>query len=338
MQLSENTKFSTLLWVSHFLTDSLAAFVLTTISINILSANNFFIDKYLGFEITWYILTYNFLAFFLQIFVWYFLDKIQDNSDFFIVSRYIVITSILFYVVWILALQLSYILSIVLVWIWSCLFHIWSGSITLVSDTKKATNLWIFASWWVLWLSFWGFMWILFPQMVPLVIITVIAIGVLLYKNKSYKIDTNSRNNLVNLSDSIKWFLPIIILILWLLLVFRSAVWTNFQIEFSLDKWILLYLAIAAFLWKISGWFLLDSAVFKNSYFIWIWIISVWMILLYSFLLQELPILLLWIFGIQIFISPITITLHNLISKKRGEIIWFIFWMSLVLGYLVLFF
>lgn len=336
MKIDPNYKFSSILWISHFLTDAIAMYALTIISINIFDYNNFILDKYIWLEIVWYFILYNFLAFFLQIFLWYFLDKIKDNNKYFKISKKIILTSFLFYIIWSILLYVSFILSIIFIWIWSCLFHLWSWNISLIANKNKATNLWIFASGGVIWLSFWWFSAIFFPQVIILINIFLLILWKYILSNNNYKIEEKINLEYNKLSPKINSYLPIIIWLLLFILIIRSTIWTNFQIDFISNKWIIFYLAISAFLWKIIWWILEDNKHFKEKYFIVTWFISFLLIFIYSFYFQNLIVLLLWIFWIQIFVSPITIIIYKLIPKHRSKLIGFTFWLSLVLWFLFL--
>ena len=336
MKINWNYRLSSMLWLSHFLTDWIAAFALTIISINILDTNSFFIDKYIWLELAWYFVMYNFLAFFWQMFIWYFLDKIENNKNFYDISIKLIITSFIFYISGVIFLNISFFLSILLIWIGSCLFHLWGWNISLLSKKNKATNLWIFASWWVLWLSFWWFIAIFAPYIIIILIIALLLILKYILTNESYEIEDNNETIYYKISKKIKNYIPIIIWLLALILIIRSAIWTNFQIDFIMDKIIIFYIAIVAFLGKIIWWILEDSKKFKERYFIIIWILSFLLIYFYSFYYQNILLLFMWIFWIQIFISPVTIIIFKLTPQDRSKIIWFTFWMSLVFWYLIL--
>lgn len=336
MKILTNYRYSALLWIGHFLTDAIAAFALTTISLNYINIGIFFVDRFVWLQVAWYFFLYNFLAFFMQIFVGYFLDKIKDNQSFFSKSKNIVLISFVLYIVWVLFLNYSYILSILVIWLASCLFHLWWGNISLLSDKNKATNLWIFASWWVLGLSFWWFNAVYFPIFIVYIVVCLLIVWLFIQSYKSYEIELHEKNDYYNLTKETKNLLAIIIFLLCMVLVIRSAIWTNFQMIYILDRWFIFYLAVAAFLWKITGWVLEDCIYFKEKYFAVTWLISFVAIFVYSFYFQNIVLLLLWIFLIQIFVSPITIIIFKLLSEKRSEIIWFTFGMSLVLWFLLL--
>jgi MFS family permease len=336
MKINSNYTFSSLLWFSHFLTDSIAAFALTTISLSIHNSNNFILDTYFWISAVWYFLFYNFLAFFWQICIWYFLDKIVDNKKYLYCSKLIVISSFILYVIWWLLLQFSFIFAITFIGIWSCLFHIWGWSIALVSDKDKATHLWIFASGWVVWLSYGWFLVVFFAEAIFLTYVLLIIIWYFIYNNRSYSIEEKLKNDYSTLHTNLQKYVWLIVFLLACFLVLRSAIWTSFQIEFINNKIIIFYLAIAAFLWKITWWILQDAHFFKEKYFIWIWALSFLFIFLYSFHIHNLMLLLIWIFWIQIFVSPITLIMYKLMPENRSKIIWFTFWMSLVLWFLLL--
>lgn len=334
--MNSNYKFSSILWISHFFTDSIAAYALTIITIKSLNINNFIIDNYIWLQVIWYFVLYNFLAFFWQIFLWFFLDKVQINKDNYNISIKLIIISFIFYFLWVFFLNLSYFFSIVFIWIWSCLFHLWSWNISLLSNTNKATNLWIFASWWVVWLSFWWFIAVLYPYFIFIILIFLIILSRFILLNNDYKIDNDKEKEYYKIPEKMKTYIPFIILFLLFILIIRSAIWTNFQIDFSMDRLMIFYLAVIAFLWKIIGWILEDNKNFKETYFIFIWIISFLLIYIYSFYYNNIILLLIWIFLIQIFVSPITIIIYKIILKNRGMIVWFTFGMSLILWYLIL--
>lgn len=333
MSNKNNFKFSAILWFTHFLTDAIAAFALATIAIKNISDNNFIIDKIVWFEILWYFIFYNFLAFFLQIFLWYFLDKIKTNLELFNTSKKILLSSIVLYIIWSIFLNISYVVSILLIWIWSCLFHISSWNITMLANKNKAINLWIFASWWVIWLSFWLFSATYLPYALIIINLILLAIIRLIYSYDKYKISNHIYKKYYKFKSSHIFY---IVSFLWILLIIRSAVWTNFQIDFSNNQTMLFYLAITAFLWKITWWILEDIKYFNNKYFIIIWLTSLMSIVTYFSHFKNLFFLLLSVFTIQIFISPLTVMLYRIIPQHRSKIIWFTFWLSLILWFLLL--
>ena len=98
MKKSNFTLTSTL-GITHTITDAMAAFSLTYITIHLLDAHSFFLDTLFGLQITSYFILYNFLAFFCQIFLGYFLDMIQDNSYFIKISKIMILASFIFYII-----------------------------------------------------------------------------------------------------------------------------------------------------------------------------------------------------------------------------------------------
>ncbi len=326
--LSKNKIFNIILWISHFITDSIASFVLTILSLKI------FIWKSTNFDdLIFYFFLYNFFAFFSQIFVWYLLDLEKDNLKNFFYSKIILIFSFLFYLIWIIFLNLdSLIFSILLIWIGSSLFHVWAWNISLLSEKNKATNLWIFACFWVLWLSFWAFLALYFKEFYYFYFIVLAILSVIIYSFNSYKIDKKVIPSKINISS--KYLKIYFIILLFSILAIRSAIWTNYQFVFSNDKIIIFYLAIAASLWKIIWWFLEDLELFKEKYFTIIGLLAFISFLLYN-LFSHLILLLIWIFLIALFISPVTFILYSFFKKKRATIIWYSFWFSLILGFLI---
>ncbi|MDP2091138.1 MAG: hypothetical protein Q8K30_06100 [Candidatus Gracilibacteria bacterium] len=335
MKIKSNYSFSSLLGISHFFTDSIAAFALTTISINSINIDNFFIDKYEGIQLLGYFFLYNFIAFFMQIFVGYFLDKIIDNQKFYDTSKMLIIFSFLFYILGTILLSISYFLAIISVGIGSCLFHIGAGNISILADENKATNLGIFASGGVVGLSFGGFCALYFANIYLLVDLILIFIGYIIFTNKSYKIESNSNINKYKNNNKYGEYLSVIVLILGLVLIIRSSIWTYFQFELFDNKLIIFYIAISAFIGKLSGGILEDSKYFKEKYLIYIGILSILFIYLYLHFINNLIFLLIGIVGIQMFISPITFMIYKLIPEKRSEIIGFTFGLSLIFGYLL---
>jgi len=264
------------------------------------------------------------------------LDKIKNNKDYYYTSIKIIIFSFLFYISWTLFLGISYFLAVLFIGIASCLFHLWAWNISLLSNKMKATNLWIFASWWVVWLSFWWFIALFFPFLIILVLISLVIISIYILKYKDYKIDNQEYKKYYEISDKFKIYIPVFIGILAFILIIRSTIWTNFQLDFVMDRMVIFYIALVAFLWKIIGWVLEDNKYFYEKYFIITWIISFISIYIYSFYYSNIILLFIWIFWIQIFVSPITIIIYKLIPNHRSKIIWFTFGMSLILGFLLL--
>ncbi len=159
--LDKNKLYGGVLGISHFFTDAIASFVLVSLSLVFLAENSSF-----KFGLFFYFMLYNFIAFGGQSLIWYFLDKVKKSDKSFRISKNLILISFIFYLFGLLILILNknnlweiyYIFSVFLVWLGSAFFHIWWGNISLLSKKKKATVLWLFASGWVVWLSFWYFM------------------------------------------------------------------------------------------------------------------------------------------------------------------------------------
>lgn len=333
MKIHSNYTLSSILWISHFLTDALAAFVLTNIAVGNTESVHYF-SWYFALSLAWYFIIYNFLAFFLQIFFWYFFDTIRDTENFFKVSKCAVVGSFWLYIVGTLVFHLDSFISITLVWLGSCFFHLWSWNIALISEKNKASHLGIFWSWWVIWLSFWTFMALYFQNIVFIFLLFLLSIWAYIWREKNYTIEKKVTEK--KQISKIAKFLPFIVLWLWTILVIRSAIWTHFQWVFSWDIYVLLFLAIAAFFWKITWWFVEDARFFREKYLFIIWLFAILSIYLYSFEFKFFPLLLLWTFLVQFFLSPITYILSRYLPENKSEVIGFSFWCSLVLGYLVL--
>ena len=352
--LNRNKLFGSFLGVSHFFTDAIASFVLVSISLGFLEEKANF-----GFGLFFYFMLYNFIAFWWQSFIWYFLDKIEDNKKSFKISKKIILISFIFYLIWLSCLifswnyiptEMKYIFSVIFIWLGSAFFHIWGGNISLLSKNKKATVLWIFASGWVIWLSFWYFLAIYYFNFYLIFFIILFLLWIIIYYWKNFKLEklelkNNNKNNLstewfklfqkskIQKPIHLNYFLFIIFLLLFIL-AFRSAIWTNYQYVFYDEKMIIFYLAISAFFWKITWWILEDNKHFKQKYFIFTWIISLISIIIYTFLYGNLFFILFWIFGLTLFISPITIILNKNFINKKAIIISYSFGLSLILGYL----
>jgi len=332
--LDKNKLFGITLWISHFFTDAIASFVLVSISLVFLETNSSF-----TLSLFFYFMLYNFIAFWWQSIIWYFLDKIKIFKQSLKISKYIILTSFIFYLLWLLILILTrnnlvesyYIFSVILVWLGSAFFHIWWWNISLLSENKKATILWLFASGGVIWLSFWYFLARYYFDLYHIFFIVLTILWLIIYFWENYTLSNKSKeiyDNKINYK---------IFFIVWLLfiLVFRSIIWTNYQYVFFNKKIIIFYLAISAFLWKIMWWILEDLKSFKDKYFIYIGIISILLILIASIFNNNLILILIWIFWLTLFISPVTIILSKIFTQKKAIIISYSFWLSLILGYLL---
>lgn len=333
MKKQSNYILSSLLWVSHFLTDALAAFVLTTITIAVRNSTSSPV-WYFSLDAVSYFFLYNFFAFFLQIFLGYFYDSLKGNALFFRVSKQTVVLSFVFYILGVFFLSHQFFVSTVLIGIGSCLFHLGSGNIALVSQKRKASHLWIFASGGVIGLSFWGLAAVYFPTVVVWIVGLLIAIGWYIQGEKAYVIETSE--HIEKLEKKLRDFFPFIIVGLGSILIARSAIWTHFQQAFWGNTQVLVSLAICAFFWKILWGFLEDTPKFKERYLWVFWVIALASLAIYSYLLHDLVFLFLWIVGIQLFVSPITYILYTYMKEWKSTIIGFTFWCSLVLGYLLL--
>ena len=333
---NKNKIFGIILWISHFFTDAIASFVLTSISLVFLSNYSSF-----WFNLFVFFIIYNLIAFWGQSVIWYFLDKIKNIEKSFIISKNIIIFSFLFYLIWLEILiknlwninQIYLIISVIFIWLGSAFFHIWWWNISLLSENKKASILWLFASGGVVWLSFWFFIARYYPQYYFLFFIVLILLSIIIFSFKNFSISEKQKNEILQIENKKIYFL--IIFLLFLILAVRSAFWTNYQYLFFNDKIIIFYLAISAFLWKIIWWFLEDSKFFKNKYFIFVGIISFLFIFSYYFIYKNIILILIWIFWLTLFISPVTIILNNIFQNKKAIIISYSFWLSLILGYII---
>ncbi len=337
--IDKNKNFWAILGISHFFTDAIASFVLVSLSLAFLEDNSSF--KYWLF---FYFVLYNIIAFWGQSIIWYFLDKIEKNKKSFNISKILILVSFWFYLLWLLVFILNknnqvdsyYIFPVILIWLGSTFFHIWWWNISLLSEKKKATVLWLFASGWVVWLSFWYFLARYYYDYNFIFFIILFILWTIIYLWKNYKLENSLNQNklLAKSYPLFKWTFKIyFILSLLFILAFRSAFWTNYQYLFFNEKMIIFYLAISAFLWKIIWWILEDYKPFKEKYFIITWIISVIFIIIYSFFYQNLFLVLAWIFWLTLFISPITIILNKILYRKKAIIISYSFWLSLILWY-----
>lgn len=324
MKKYSNFMLSTVLWLSHFLTDALAAFVLTTIALGLSKT---------PWSIFLYFFLYNLFAFFPQIFLWYFFDRLWSASNFFRISKISVIVSFIFYALWIFFLYSNILVSVVLTWIWSCFFHLWGGNIALSSDSRKASHLGIFASWWVIWLSFWGFIAMASPIAVVFVMWILLLLWIYIFIENQFAIDTSEFNQ----KEKNGWKNTAILMIFWLciVLIVRSSIWTHFQEVFFGNFLVLTSLAIVAFFGKIIWGFIEDLPRFSERY---LWILGIFALtslILYGFGFNNLGFLFFGIFGIQFLISPITYILYRYIPERKSMIVGFTFGCSLILWYLI---
>jgi len=336
--LNKNKLFGIILGISHFFTDAIASFILVSISLIFLSGSSSF-----KFGLFFYFMLYNLIAFWGQSLIWYFLDKVKKNKKSFKISKNLILLSFLFYLLGLLIfifnknslIEFNYILSIILVWLGSALFHIWWWNISLLSEKKKATVLWLFASGWVVWLSFWYFLARYHCDYNFIFFITLFILWAIIYFWKNYKLEENINSNFENKLEKIflKNYKFLLLFLLLFILTFRSAIWTNYQYVFFDEKIIIFYLAISAFLGKIIGWILEDLKEFKDEYFLITWFISIIFIIINSFFYQNLALILAWIFWLTLFISPVTIILNKIFYRKKAIIISYSFWLSLILGY-----
>ena len=340
---SNNKIYAIILGISHFFTDAIASFILTTISLEFLIQKS---NLDFWYSLFFYFMLYNFIAFWWQFLIWYFLDKTKDNLKSFLVSKYLIFISFIFYLIGLSFILLegfviNFILfGVIFVWLGSSFFHIWAWNISLLSNCKKATILWIFASGWVVWLSFWFFVAVFYSSLYFIFYIFLVILALIIYNFESYNLDKDNLINKVIKSEKIlknKYLLDkywyFFILSLLSILAFRSAIWTNYQYVFYDDKMIIFYLAISAFLWKIIWWVLEDQKFFKDKYFILIWIMSIILFFIYIFIFQNIFLILFWIFWITLFISPITIIIFELFRENKAIIISYTFWLSLIFWY-----
>lgn len=347
--LNRNKLFGGILGVSHFFTDAITSFVLVSISL-------LFLQEKANFEfgLFFYFILYNFIAFWGQSFIWYFLDKVKNNEKSFKISKTLVLISFIFYLIWLLILvfykdnliEINLIISVIFIWIGSAFFHIWWWNISLMSSNKKATVLWLFASGWVIWLSFWYFLAVYYYQFYSIFFIILIFLWIIIYFWKNFRLEnklkTISKKGIYKKINTENFYWKIFmkysvyfIIFLLFILAFRSAVWTNFQYIFYDEKIIIFYLAVSAFLWKIAWWILEDNTSFKEKYFIFTWILSLIFIFFYTFVYKNLFFILIWIFGLTLFISPITIILNKIFYQKKAIIISYSFGLSLILWYFI---
>lgn len=333
MKKYSNFILSISLWLSHFLTDAIAAFVLTTIVLD-LWKTSWSIFPYISLDVFSYFFLYNFFAFFLQIFLWYFFDKVWNTTDIFRISKIFVLISFIFYALWVLFLYSNVLISVTLTWMGSCLFHLWGGNIALSSDSRKASHLGIFASWWVIGLSFWGFSAITHPFVVVFILGILLLVGIYISLENRFIIDIQR-----NAPLEVVWqksVLSFIVFGICVILIIRSTIWTHFQEVFFGNMPILTSLAIIAFLGKIIWWFFYDMSNFSEKYLGVLGVFVLTSLILYRFAFNNLWLLFFWIFWMQFFISPLTYILYKYIPEKKSMIIGFTFGCSLVLGYLLL--
>ena len=291
---------------SHMVIDfCCAASIFSIRDLNLLSTESF---------IKW-VLIYNILAFWLQLFLWIFADKTEYSKS---ISY---IWCILVWM-WVYAFTSNPMLSIIFIWIGNACFHIWGWILILGLNPWKAKEPWIFVAPGGIWLvvgtilwksgNFYCWEWLTLLW-IGLITMTRSSKGFLPYK----KIKEYTQKNLKRHD----WKLPIIIIVslFTICIIIRSFVW--FLINYSRKTWIILSVSfvVCLALWKALWWFFADKR----------WWSKVWV----GSLLLSLPFLLLWeivptcwfvgIFLFNITMSIALVWMVKVIPNKP----WFSFWL-----------
>lgn len=310
--------FSIFLLLAHLFTDAIAAFVIVSIWINLWE--NISLENVVFSKILIIVVLYNALAFWWQIFIWYFFDKFQNQKLFFTRCVQIMIWSFFLYILWLLFLSFNIYLSVIFTGIASSLFHIWWGNVSVLTANNKSKYIWIFASGWVVWLWVWTFLALYNPEFIWWIIIWLIIISYFLlefdFKNTNYEIQERKNNN---------WVIIFFILIA-LFLVYRSGVW-SFEnskiIQLSKDFWIITFIA---FFGKFFGWIFYDflDEKYKKGF------LTFCILLSFSAIFWNINIFI-FVFLVQFLLSPAIFEMVQIFPSKKSLIIWFSFWLSLIL-------
>ncbi len=332
--MNKNYLFSLILWITHFFNDFVAAF-----SLILLFTNNSYQQAFS------YFMLYNILAFLWQGIIWHFLDKIKESYKLFKVSKKLVITSIIFNLFWLFLIILSLekflniypnfsiYIWIILIWIASAIFHVSSWTISLLSNKNKATNFSIFECRGVIWLFFWGIIALYFYKFYLILFFILPAIAIIIYKYNNFKIKNKNLQDTTVFPKN-KHIIPVIAFLLLLILTIRSAIRTNYQINYSDNQITILFLAIASFLWKLIWGIIKDSFFRKDIYLLIISVLWFTLIFIYSYFYPNFIILRIWIFLLTLLLIPTTIILSQLLQKK-AFVVSLTLWITLFLWYIL---
>lgn len=333
MEKVSNYRMSIRLWVAHFITDALVAFCLSSIVITSVWFDGFPI-WYSIMLMLWPVMIYNIIWFWWQIFIWHIFDTLKTEAQFFTLSKNLVLMSFICYAIAIILLSINTSLCVIFLWLWSCLFHVGWGNLSLANEKNTASHLWIFASGWVIWLSFWTWSSLYFPYaiFILLSILGFISYQLLIERNDKEIIPEIKQPNTF-FSIKKPYLLYMILIGCIIFEIFRSWVWTYFQNAFQWWYLILAGLAGVSFLGKWLWGIFYDSKYFRHEYIFWIFMVSLGSIVWYINS-QQLWLLFIWIFGLQFLLSPVAVILCKIVPESRWKIIGLTFWLSLVLGFI----
>ena len=263
-----------------------------------------------------WVLLYNILAFWLQLFLWIFADKTEYSKSISYIGCVLVW-------IWVCILATYPVISMIFLWIWNACFHIWWWILTLALNPWKAKEPWIFVAPWAIGLAIWAILWKAgnfycreWLALLWLWLITIIrnSKDFLPYK----KIKEYAKKESLKKYD---WKLPVIIIISLLIIciIIRSSV--GFLVSYSWKTWALFSISfvVCLALWKAFGGIIADR---------WWWL-RIWV----GSLLLSLPFLLLWemypvCWFIGIFLFNITMSIALVwMVKVLPDKPWFSFWL-----------
>ena len=263
-----------------------------------------------------WVLLYNILAFWLQLFLWIFADKSEYSQSISYIGCVLVW-------IWVCIFSIYPILSMIFLWVWNACFHIWWWILTLALNPWKAREPWIFVAPWAIWLIVWTILWKAWNfycrewlVLLWIWLITMIRSSKNFLPYKNIKEYTKKKT-----MNKISWKLPILLIIslFTISIIIRSFVW--FLINYSRKVWIpiILWFTFVITLWKAFGGIIADK---------WWWLkIGV------GSLLLSLPFLLLWetypvcwFLGIFLFNITMSIALVGMVKVLPNRP-WFSFWL-----------
>lgn len=292
---------------SHMVVDFCCAAAIFSIrNLNLLSTETF---------IQW-VLLYNILAFWLQLFLWIFADKREYSQSISYIGCVLVWIGVCIFAIY-------PILSMIFLWLGNACFHIWGWILTLALNPWKAREPWIFVAPGGVWLILWTLLWktgnFYYREWLALLWIWLIAMARSSKDFLPYKdIKEYTKKESLKKHD---WKLPVIIIIslLTICIIIRSSV--GFLVSYSWKTWALISISfvICLALWKALGGIIADK---------WWWLkIWVWSLLL------SLPFLLLWemypicwFIGIFLFNITMSIALVGMVKVVPNRP-WFSFWL-----------
>ena len=254
-------------WFSHMVVDFICAATIFTIYVSWLLATK---------EMLVAILSYNILAFWTQIIFWSLEDKFECPKLFAICWCILV-------VLWSLLLNIFPRISVILIWLWNSLFHVWWGIISIATAPEKAAPAWIFVAPWALGLLLWTLLWKSwnFIYWYSLILWWISCIFMLLSSKKSstYSIINSFAEKESVSQKQLQHILVWIILLLVLSIIIRSFIWFIINYPWKAGTLLIIF-TVCIVLWKAFWWIIADR----------FWWIRTWV----SSLLLSLPCLLLW--------------------------------------------